>query len=402
MVSRALVRVPVPPGPEGPARLLPALSAALAGSGPAIAPVPTVSTTVSNDYVMSLLAALRPDDPALPLESDEVAAAVATSGSTGSPRGVLLTAAQLTSMTEAVHGPGARPQWIAALPVTSMGGLNVVVRALAADREPVSVGSIGGAGPFTSTAFAEAVAAGARMTDDLRTSLVPAQLARLLGDDRGIAALQQCAMVLVGGAATRPSLLDAARELGISVTTTYGATETSGGCVLDGRPLPGVTVTADPQTGVLAVAGPCVALGYRGEPELSARVLTVRGYLTPDVGEVTADGRVVVHGRADDIVVVQGVNVSPLAVERVLADLPDVAAVGVVAAPGPDGDPALHAFVEVRESAPGLEEDGRAAVAERLGSAARPRVHRVPRLPHLPNGKVDRRLLQEWAGKGTD
>ena len=155
MVSRALVRVPVPPGPEGPARLLPALAEALAGTGPAIAPVPTVSPTVSNDYVMSLLAALRPDDPAVPLESDDVAAVIATSGSTGTPRGVLLTAHQLTAMTPAIQ-PGARPQWIAALPVTSMGGINVLVRAIAAGREPIAVPSIGGGGPFTADAFAEA------------------------------------------------------------------------------------------------------------------------------------------------------------------------------------------------------------------------------------------------------
>jgi len=401
MVSRALVRVPVPPGPEGPARLLPALAEALAGTGPAVAPVPTVSPTVSNDYVMSMLAALRPDDSAVPLESDDVAAVVATSGSTGAPRGVLLTAAQLTAMTPAIQ-PGARPQWIAALPVTSMGGINVLVRAIAAGREPISLPSIGGGGPFTADDFAEAVAAGARVTDDVRTSMVPAQLARLLGDDRGIEALQQCASVLVGGAATRPSLLDAARSMGIAVTTTYGATETAGGCVLDGRPLPGVGVTADAATGVLTIAGPCVALGYRGEPTLTAEVFTAAGYRTADVGEVSADGRVVVLGRADDIVVIRGVNVSPLAVERVVADLPDVVAAAVVAAVGPDGEPGLHAFLEVREVAPDAAADARAVVTERLGAAARPTVYRVARLPHLPNGKVDRRLLQQWAEKGTD
>jgi len=402
MVSRALVRVPVPPGPEGPARLLPALAAALAGTGPAIAPVPTVSATVSNDYVMSLLAALRPDDRAVPLESDDVAAVIATSGSTGAPRGVLLTAPQLTALTPALQATDARPQWIAALPVTSMGGINVLVRAIAADREPIAVPSIGGGGPFTADAFAEAVAAGAHVTDDVRTSMVPAQLARLLADDRGIAALQQCTAVLVGGAATRPSLLEAARSMGIPVATTYGATETAGGCVLDGMPLPGVTVSADPESGVLTIGGPCVASGYRGEPGLTAQVFTAEGYRTPDVGEVSADGRVTVLGRADDIVVIRGVNVSPLAVERVVADLPDVVAAAVVAGVGPDGEPALHAFVEVREIAPDASDDARAAVTERLGSAARPLVHRVPRLPYLPNGKVDRRLLLQWAEEGTD
>jgi o-succinylbenzoate---CoA ligase len=380
-------------------RLLPALAAALDGSGPAIAPVPTVSATVSNDYVMSLLAAVRADDD-LPLESDEVAAVVATSGSTGAPRGVLLTAAALTSMTTTVNGEGARPRWIAALPVSSMGGLNVLVRALASGQEPEIVPSIGGAGPFTVADFADTVDRAARSSDDIRVALVPAQLSRLMGDDRGIEALQQCRRVLVGGAATRPSLRASADELGISMTTTYGATETAGGCVFDGRPLPGVTVTTDGTPGRLTISGPCVALGYRGEPALTREVFTPAGYLTPDLGDVADDGSVTVLGRADDVVIIRGVNVSPLAVERLASDLPDVVTAAAVALQEA-GEPVLHVFLEVRDDAPQVEDAVRDAVASRLGRAARPVVHRVARLPHLPNGKVDRRLLQEWAGKGN-
>ena len=399
MSRRPLLRTPVPPGPEGPARLIPALAAALDGTGPAIAPVPTVSAAVSNDYVMALLSALRPDDPSTPLESDEVAVVVATSGSTGAPRGVLLTAAQLTWATPAVQGPDGRPQWIAALPVTSMGGLNVLVRALAADREPVVVPSIGGAGPFTSAAFAEAVATARSRASDVRTSIVPAQLARLLADDVGIGALRECSSVLVGGGPTRPSLLQAARDLRVPVTTTYGATETAGGCVLDGRPLPGVVVTAEGEPGVLTIGGPCVAWGYRGEPALSREVLAGGRFRTSDVGVVDADGRVTVLGRADDVVLVKGVNVSVGAVERVAADLPDVVAAAAVAVPDADGEPRVHVFVEVRDRAARVADAVREAVTSSLGRATDPRVHEVDRLPHLPNGKVDRRALQRRAGE---
>jgi o-succinylbenzoate---CoA ligase len=398
---RSLVRVPVPPGAEGPARLLPVLAAALDGSGPAIAPIPTVSSSMSNEYVMSLLAAVRVDDPDLPLESADVAMVVTTSGSTGAPRGVQLTAAQLTALTDVVNGPG-RPQWIAALPVTSMGGLNVLVRALATGREPVVVPSIGGAGPFTDVAFEAAVDIAGASSDDIRVALVPAQVSRLLSSDRGISALQRCSRILVGGAATRPSVRAAARDLGITLTTTYGATETAGGCVFDGRPLPGVTVTADGGggPGLLTISGPTVALGYRGEPELTRACFGPAGFRTSDLGEVGADGVVSVLGRADDVVIVAGVNVSPLAVERVIADLPDIVAAAVFSPA--TGEARLHAFVEVRDTASHAEDTARDEVARRLGRAALPVVRRVDRLPHLPNGKVDRRLLQQWAAEGTD
>jgi O-succinylbenzoic acid--CoA ligase len=395
--GRRLVRVPVPPGPAGPAALLPALAAALDGSGPAIAPIPVVGQTVSNDYVMSLLAASRPEDDDVPLESDEVAVVMATSGSTGAPRGVLLTAAQLTSLTEAVNGPGATPQWIVALPVTSMGGFNVLVRALASGHEPVVVSSVGGAAPFTSADFVDAVDRASRTSDDVRVAVVPAQLSRLLTDDVGIDALRRCRSVLVGGAATRPSLRSSAHDLGIAITTTYGATETAGGCVYDGRPLPGVTVTADGSPGILTIDGPCVALGYRAEPDLTRRHFTERGFRTADLGEVQTDGSIQVVGRADDVVVVNGVNVSPTAIERVIADLPDIVGAATIVLPRRDGEARLYAFIEVRDQADGVEEVAGDEVVRRLGTAARPRVRRVDRLPHLPNGKVDRLALQTLA-----
>ena len=396
--GRPLVRVPVPPGAAGPAALLPALAAALDGSGPPIPPIPTVSASVSTDYVASLLRAVRADDPRTPLESSEVAVVATTSGSTGDPRGVLLTAAQLTSMSTIVNGAGPPPAWVAALPVTSIGGLNVLVRALAAGIDPVALPSIGGAGPFTPAAFHAAVGQAGQRSGDVRVAIVPAQLARLLSDDAGVAALRACTLVLVGGAATRGSLLTMAEQLGIAVTTTYGATETSGGCVFDGRPLPGVSVTAQAETGHLTISGPCVAMGYRCEPALTAEGFTDAGFEMPDIGSVGPDGHVTVLGRADDVVVVKGVNVSPDAVGRIAADLPDVVAAAAVGVHPRGGDPSICVFVEVRDAAPDVEVAVRDAVVRRLGPVARPAsVRRVPRLPHLPNGKVDRRLLTQWA-----
>jgi len=393
--SRDLVRVPVPPGPEGPERLLPALADALAGIGPAIAPVPVVSATVSADYVTSVLRAMHLDDR-LPLESDDVAAVVSTSGSTGDPRGVLLTAGNLTALTAAVQGHD-RPQWVIALPVTSIGGMNVLVRALAAGRDPIPVASIGGAGPFRPEEFVRAVEQAMAVTDDVRVSLVPAQVTRLLSDAAATDALQACRRVLVGGAGMRPALRTVTDDLGIPVSSTYGSTETGGGCVYDGVPLPGVSVLADPDTGLLRVTGPSIALGYRGDAAATAASFVDGAFLSSDVGSVTEAGIVTVIGRIDDVVTIGGVNVSPSAAERILGDHPDVAAGAVVACVDADGDAHLHAFIEVRDAAADAEDSVRAAVIQHLGRPARPVVHRVARLPYLPNGKVDRRQLLRWA-----
>lgn len=407
--ARPLVRVPVAPGASGIPALLAALSAALDGSGPAIAPVPSASASVSNSYVMSVLAAVRPDDSSVPLESDDIAVVMATSGSTGSPRGVLLTSAQLNAMTSVVNASlgSFGPLWIVALPVTSMGGINVLLRALDSGNDPVSLPSLGGAEPFTPTAFQQAVNVASARSSDIRVALVPAQVARLLSDESGVDALRGCTSILVGGGPMRPSLREMAAELGVSVTTTYGATETSGGCVFDRLPLPGVVVkslAAGPDPGRLVISGPCIASGYRGEPELTAQSFNDGRFFTTDLGTVESDGRVTVIGRADDVIVVNGVNVSPGAIERVLDDLPDVVSAAVVsirrgAGVGSGaGEPELWAFIEVRDDAPDVETAGTAVVTERLGKAARPRaVRRVSRLPHLPNGKVDRLLLEQWA-----
>jgi O-succinylbenzoic acid--CoA ligase len=355
---------------------------------------------VSGDYVTMLLAAVRPDDRDLPLESDEAAVVMATSGSTGSPRGVLLSADALMSMSTHANGTG-RPQWIAALPLTSMGGMNVLLRALAADRLPIALPSIGGASPFTPFDFEAAVVKALAVTDDVRVSLVAAQVSRLLADERGIASLRQCASVLVGGGPARASMLFAASDLGIRLTTTYGATETAGGCVFDGRPLQGVRVTSsavsagDP--GILTIGGPCIALGYRGLPEESARRFTSNGFVTSDLGSISADGSVAVIGRADDVVVINGVNVSPGAIERVVHDLPDVVSAAAVTLTPEDTEPVVWVFLEARDDAPEIDRVARLAVIGALGAAAAPTVRQVVRLPHLPNGKVDRLRLQRWA-----
>jgi len=386
------------------AALLPHLRIALDGSGPAIAPIPTVSATTSNDYVGQLLHATRPDDRSVPLESDEVAVVMATSGSTQNPKGVLHSAASLTALSHAAVGTITEaPQWIAALPVTSMGGLNVLIRALDCGLDPIAVSSVGGASPFTPQAFNEAFSTAMLRSPDVRVSLVAAQLRRLLGDPQAQEALRQCAQILVGGGPLPLPTAEAARAAGIAVTTTYGATETAGGCVFNGIPLPGVEVSIDALDSQILLAGPMLALGYRCEPELTAQQFANRRYRTGDTG--TFAETLLVTGRLDDVVTINGVNVAVQAVSDVVTGHASVAACTVLAETDGSGETQLFAAITVNSVDLDLEElkqELRAAARDQLGAAAVPRYFALlDTLPMLPNGKVDRRVLKGLIGDGV-
>jgi O-succinylbenzoic acid--CoA ligase len=220
------------------------------------------------------------------------------------------------------------------------------------------------------------------------TALVPTQLRRYLADEPD--ALRAFAAVLVGGAATDPALLEQARGAGVAVVTTYGMTETAGGCVYDGRPLDGVRVRVD-DDGV-RLAGPTLATGYRLDPEGTAAAFAGGWFRTRDAGTLDADGRLTVHGRLDDVVISGGVNVVPLAVEAVLREHPGVADAVVFGRPDPEwGQRVVAAVVAAPGADPGLG-TLRPWVADRLGAPAAPReLHTIPAVPLLHTGKPDRR-----------
>lgn len=354
-------------------RVRAALAAALAG-GPAFLPLPEEAAPAA-----ALRAVARPDEP-----FDDVAVLVPTSGSTGTPKLVALTAqalrASATGTELALGGPG---QWTLALPTTHIAGLQVVIRSLLAGTEPV----VHDAEHFSSASFA---AATARLRGSRRyTALVPTQLRRLLADDRGTAALVSYHAVLVGGAATSPSVLAAARDAGARVVTTYGMSETAGGCVYDGVPIAGATVDLDP-SGRIRLGGPTLARGYRGEPELTAEAFAGGRFHTSDLGRLDGTGRLQVLGRADDVVISGGVNVHPLAVEAVIARVPGVRDVCVAGVPDPEWGAAVTAWVVGDADVEAVRE----AVRAELGAPAAPRaVHTVAGIPLLVSGKPDRRRL---------
>lgn len=317
-----------------------------------------------------------------------VALVLRTSGSSsGTGRPVGLSAAALRASAAATHarlgGPG---RWVLTLPPRHVAGIQVLVRSLLAGTDPVVAAAAG----FDLDELATAIA---RAGQDRRVyvSLVPTQLHRALGDHPGAArarsALASVDAVLVGGAATAPSLLARAGAAGIPVVTSYGMTETSGGCVYDGVPLTDVRVRLDDDR--ILLAGPVLAEGYLdGGPQPFEVADGTRWFRTSDVGTLD-QGRLRVLGRADDVVLTGGVNVHPLEVERVLEPhVPEVVVVGVA---DPEWGQLVTAVV--------TEPVALARLRELVGGGPRaPRaVVQVAALPRLGPGKVDRRAVAELA-----
>lgn len=368
-------------------QMLPVLADAL-DSGPALLPLPDGPQPLRE----SVTAALRPDQP---LDGD-AALVVPTSGSTGEPRGVLLPAAAVRASVAATHerlgGPG---RWLLALPATHIAGLMVLARSVVAGTAPRALDLRGGFDPE------EFVTATARLGGNLAarryTALVPAQLVTLLEDGNATAALAGYDAVLLGGSAAPATLVERAREAGVNIVTTYGMTETSGGCVYDGVPLDGVSIETLPdEAGRIILRGPMLATGYRLRPDLTDEAFVDGWFRTSDAGEFS-NGVLQVTGRLDDVVISGGVNVPLAAVDAALAMVPGIADAAAVAVDDPRwGRRIVAVAVPDAAAQPPTLESVRSAVANIHPAAYVPKeLVLVHSLPTLPSGKVDRRALAE-------
>ena len=393
MTSRPLhaVQFPLAAGE----RMLTALAAALDGSGPAILPLdpdlpeaalartlaafaPSALQTMAGTSALTGPAAAA---PAVPL-ADDTAVVIATSGSTGVPKGVQLTAAALTASAAASlrrigAGPGDR--WLCCLPTSHISGIGVLVRSLITGTEPVMVPSV----------TPEVLAA----SGCAHVSLVPTQLRRLL-DAGGGAGLVRT--VLLGGAAAAGALLAEARGCGWRVVTTYGMSETCGGCVYDGVPLDGVQVRLAAGSGQIEISGPVLFAGYLGQPGLTGGALRDGWFTTSDLGQWQQDGRLAIRGRADDVINSGGEKIVPGEVEAVLGTCEGVADVVVVGLPDAEWGEAVTAFVVAADPADPPELDRlKSDVRAVLSAYAAPRrLVFVPEFPLLPSGKPDRAALR--------
>lgn len=330
------------------------------------------------------------------------AVVVTTSGSTGYPKSVVLSRAALTSSALATADRIGDGAWLLALPPGYIAGVQVLVRALVAGHEPAILQGSFSASAFTAAASAMASSDGGRAVPAY-TSLVPAQLQTLLDDPEPATAraLARFEAILVGGQALAPALAERAAAAGARIVRTYGSSETAGGCVYDGVPLAGVGMRI--VDGQVELSGPTLAEGYLGDAELTARAFTVdpdgkRWYRTGDLGEF-AGGHLRVTGRADNVIVSGGINVSLDRVERVVRTVPGFGDAVVVPVPDPRwGQASVVVVADSGVTGTDATARVRAAVEAELGPAARPRaVLGVAEMPLLASGKPDRAALRDLA-----
>lgn len=329
------------------------------------------------------------------------AVVVTTSGSTGIPKSVILSRDALTASARATAARIGEGAWLLALPAGYVAGLQVLVRAIVSGREPAILD-----GPFAPRAFADAARAmaGSRASVPTYTSLVPAQLSRLLdaAEDEGVAqALRSFDRILIGGQALPPVLLERAQAVGARVMRTYGSTETSGGCVYDGRPLDGVGIRI--VDGEVQLTGPTLADGYLGDEAGTDAAFPRderghRWYRTGDAGLIE-NGLLRVRGRIDNVIVSGGVNISLDRVEQIVRRVPGLADAVVVGVPDARWGEASVVVSSrggtLRRSESAQLEEARAAVGAEIGPHARPtRLVIVDELATLPSGKPDRETIR--------
>jgi O-succinylbenzoic acid--CoA ligase len=394
------------PVTEAGGQLLELLAAALDGTGPAVLPL---DPDLPADRLAAILDTFAPAAVHTPdgvtrragsrPAGQDTAVVIATSGSTGQPKGVELSAAALRHSARATLDrvratPGQR--WLLCLPATHIAGIQVLIRSLVAGTDPVVV----------TRADADVLAG----SGCAHVSIVPTQLRRLLDADPGAAWARGFTSVLLGGAAAPAALVDGARAAGVPVITTYGMSETCGGCVYDGRPLDGVTVTtAAPLGGAgggsaggaagdgrIRISGPVLFSGYRGRPDLTAAAMDGAWFVTSDLGLIGPDGRLAVRGRADDVIITGGEKVVAGEVAALLETCPGVREAAVVGRLDAEwGERVTAVIVPDNPAQPPTLDLLCRHVQERLPRYALPRelVLRAA-MPMLPSGKPDLETLR--------
>lgn len=342
------------------------------------------------------------DWPASTIAEQRALALVPSSGSTGTPKLVELSRRAFQALAEADAlrvPPEPHDRALLCLPLSHVGGLSVVIRALAARRccvvfRAASSGLLGSIPELVQTLIAERISL---------LSLVPPVLSRLLRHEPRVAELAPLRALLLGGQACPAALLDEARARGVPVLTSYGLTEMCSqvttqlfpptaltalkrGVVSSGFPLPGVEVRV--VNGLVEVRGPTLFSGYLGKPS----TLDASGFFaTGDRGEFDPELGLFVFGRASELIISGGENIDPTEVEQALLACGGLEAACVFGVPDPEFGERVAAALELTPGRTFDEQALFAALDLRLASFKQPRLLcSFESLPRLGSGKLDR------------
>jgi len=352
-----------------------------------------------------------------PLDLAAVQGLIFTSGTTGHPKGAMLTFYNLLwSATASAFRLGTHPgdRWLACLPLYHVGGLSIIFRCC-----------LYGATLVLQPGFDPAAVSRALETQGITlVSLVPTMLHRLLESHPSSLTHSQLRCLLIGGAALSSRLLESCRALQLPIAATYGLTEAASqvatalpaevsrkpGSV--GKPLMFSTVRivdrhgqALPpgQIGEIVMHGPTVMAGYYRQPEATAQTLRNGELYTGDLGYLDDEGDLWVVQRRADLIVSGGENVYPAEVEQVLQEHPAVADACVVGLDDTEWGQRVAAVVVRRSQAQASAAELIAFCRTRLAGYKQPRlIHFTDALPQTASGKVRRDAVRQQLALGID
>jgi O-succinylbenzoic acid--CoA ligase len=336
-----------------------------------------------------LAKALASDGPALSFGptslthiSEKISVVVSTTGSSGVSKSVGLSSSALLASARAsnkfLHAEFGN-SWSLLLPLTHIAGINILIRSLELGTEPVDLRNTDGEYPRADF-----------------TAIVPTQLFRALnGDEKLLTHLKAAQFVLVGGAKLHDDLLFQAINAGISILTTYGMSETSGGCIYEGTPLNGVQARIS-DTGLIEISGPILASGYLNNDELWNQHYRDGWFTTSDLGEINSDGTVDVLGRADDVFISGGEKVSLSSVSEKLEER--YSQNNWCALALTDLKWGQRLVVAVAGVNPPSHEEVASLLGATFGNAAKPKQYLIfETFPLIGIGKIDRIALRKRA-----
>lgn len=345
-----------------PLRLRDALAQALDGG-------PTVALTEITSEEMERLERL-PESAALLIE---------TGGSTGAPKIVAISANALkisASLSNQALGADIGDCWSLSLPLNHIAGINQLLRSIELGTDPVE-------------ANAQFI------------SIVPTQLHRALERPDGfLDQLRNAKKVLIGGAAVPEKLVTRGQESGIQLVTSYGMTEMSGGCIYNGKALPGVAIKIDSARRI-SLKGPMRALGYLNNSDANRESFVNEWFITSDYGSINESGELHIEGRVDDVIISGGEKISTSKVSQILQERFPKCEIHVIGIPDSEWGVALRVVIANREFARINSNTQRISLQEvrnivgaALGKVAAPRsLLLLSEMPLKSNGKADFQAL---------